>query len=77
MNIVELETGVALLEPEQVADIVQALFAVSYAIEQLGLIDVVNKYRHQESGTGAYDLAYCMLANVNAVGEACESAPEA
>ena len=77
MNVINLQTGVQLLDPEQVADLVKALFALSYAIEQLGLVDPVNSYREVSTDVGAWDFAYCMLRNLDAIAEACEAAPEA
>ena len=57
------------IDPTQTKALWEALFAITLAVEQLGLVDHVNGLRHVETDVGAFDFANAAIKNAVIEGE--------
>ena len=57
-----LDMGEMNIDPTQTKALWEALFAITMAVEQLGLVEPVNSFRHVETDVGAFDFA-CAAIN--------------
>ena len=51
------------IDPTQTKALWEALFAITMAVEQLGLVEPVNSFRHVETDVGAFDFACAAINN--------------
>ena len=57
------------IDPTQAKALWEALFAITKAVEQLGLSEHVNGFRHVETDMGAFDFAHAAIDNAVIEGE--------
>ena len=57
------------IDPTQTKPLWEALFAITLAVEQLGLGEHVNGFRHVETDVGAFDFAHAAIDNAVIEGE--------
>ena len=57
------------IDPTQAKSLWEALFAITKAVEQLGLSEHVNGFRHVETDMGAFDFAHAAIDNAVIEGE--------
>jgi len=60
------------IDPTQTKALWEALFAITKAVEQLGLGLVVNGFRHVETDVGAFDFALAAIDNAVIDDDDCE-----
>ena len=58
-----LDMGEMNIDPTQTKALWEALFAITMAVEQLGLVEPVNSFRHVETDVGAFDFACAAINN--------------
>ena len=58
-----LDMGEMNIDPTQTTALWEALFAITMAVEQLGLVEPVNSFRHVETDVGAFDFACAAINN--------------
>ena len=57
------------IDPTHAKPLWEALFAITMAVEQLGLSEHVNGFRHVETDVGAFDFAHAAIDNAVIEGE--------
>ena len=57
------------IDPTQAKSLWESLFAITKAVEQLGLGEVVNGFRHVETDVGAFAFAHAAIKNAGIEGE--------
>ena len=58
-----LDMGEMNIDPTQTKALWEALFAITMAVEQLGLVEPVNSFRPVETDVGAFDFACAAINN--------------